>query len=72
MAIIETTAIAERQVEWTPKGWDWSSRKLVIVRNGGIKEMPLLDYYFLNKDIDGAIEFLQAIKRAMKESKTNG
>ncbi len=64
-------AIAERQVEWTPNGWGWSSRKECIIRDGEIVNggMPLLDYYFLNKDIDGAIEFLQAIKRAMAETK---
>ncbi len=68
---VKVMAIAERNIEWQPRGWDWSSRKNCIVRNGeiGTGGMPLLDYYLLNKDIDGAIEFLQAIKRAMAETK---
>jgi hypothetical protein len=67
--MVKTEAIAERQVEWIPDGWDWASRKTGVVRDGGLQGSITLDYYFLNKDIDGAIEFLKQIKRAMAETK---
>jgi len=62
-------AIAERQVEWTPKGFSWSSRKVAIIRDGKLNKMPLLEGYFVEADPDGCIEFIQAIKRAMAETR---
>ena len=66
---IKLESIAERRVEWIPNGWDWSSNKTAIIRDGKLEIMPLLDHYFVEKDPDGAIEFLQAIKRAMAETR---
>lgn len=55
-------------MDWIPDGWDRDSRKSAIIRDGEITTMPVIEGYFLNKDIDGAIEFLQSIKRAMAET----
>jgi len=38
---VKVMAIAERQIEWIPNGWDWGSRKQCIVRDGKIaREIP--------------------------------
>ncbi len=61
--------IAERQIQWIPIGWDFFSRKGAVVRDGKLETTLSLDGYFVTADIDGAIEFLQAIKRAMAETR---
>lgn len=65
---VTTEAIAERQVEWIPQGYGWSSRKTAIIRDGKIDQFPGIAGYFVEKDPDGCVEFIQAIKRAMAET----
>ena len=65
---VKVEAVTERQVEWTPKGWGWSSCKVAIIRDGKIDRFPQIDGYFVEADPDGCIEFIQAIKRAMAET----
>jgi len=68
---ITVETINERQVEWTPKGCGSSSRKLAIIRDGKIDELLQIDSYLINADIDGYIEFIQAVKQAMIDTKKN-
>ena len=67
--VVTTEAIAEREVGWTPKGWRRSSRKVAIVRDGKLEQFPQMDVYYVEADPDGCIEFIQAIKRAMAETR---
>ena len=66
--MIETTAVLKRQIDWIPDEWSRSSRRTATIQDGILQEMSLLDYCFVQKDIDGAIEFLKAIKEAMTET----
>lgn len=66
---VKTESIAERQVEWIPKGYAWSSHKTAIIRDGKIDQFPKIDGYFVEADPDGCVEFIQAIKRAMAETR---
>jgi len=71
MAEIKTVTIesvAERQVEWVPKGYGWACRKVAVIRDGKIDIFPRIDGYFVGADPDGCVEFIQAIKRAMAET----
>jgi len=65
---ITVEAVAERQVEWVPKGWGKASRIVAIIRDGKIDRFPQVDGYFVEADPDGCIEFIRAIKRAMAET----
>ena len=68
---VEIKAIAERQVEWTPKGYSWSSKKTAIIRDGKLEVFPDVQGYFVEADPDGCIEFFQAIKQAIAETREN-
>jgi len=68
---VETVAIAERRIDWTPKGYSFSSNRVAIIRDGKISEFPKIEGYFVEADPDGCIEFIQAIKKAMAETRKN-
>ena len=67
MSEVKVVAITERNIKWTPGGY--SESKEAIIRDGKINYLPTLERYIVEADPDGAIEFLQAIKRAMAETR---
>ena len=66
---VDTRAIAERQVRWRPKGYGSSSDTVAIIRDGALGGLPVIERYHVQADPDGCIEFFQAIKRAMAETR---
>ena len=69
MGQIETKTITERRVEWTPRGYGGNSRKVAVIRDGGIAKLSQIDGYLVEADPDGCIEFFQVIKEAMAETR---
>ena len=65
---VKTEVVNERQIEWIPKGYTWRNRKTAIIRDGALYHLPQLEAYLVEAGIDGCIEFIQAIKRAMDET----
>lgn len=66
---VETTAITEREVVWTPKGYGWPSHQVAIIQDGKLYQFPQIAGYLVEADLDGCIEFIQAIKKAMAETR---
>jgi len=70
--VVIVTTVMERRVTWTPKGWNSPSTKTAVIRDGKLKGNIVMESYFLEADSDGAVEFLQEIKRAITETKKKG
>jgi hypothetical protein len=68
--MIKKNYVSERTITWVPEGWDYSSRIDAIIRNGELRQDLELPYYMLNKDMFGAIAFLQAIKDEMYNTRS--
>ncbi len=64
---IEVANVNEINIDYCPK--DSHEHLTATVRDICLTNMTMIDIHFVRADIDGAIAFLQAIKKALSETK---
>ncbi len=58
---IEVTTVSEINIDY--------GRLVATIRDRYLTDMTKIDIFFVRNDIDGTIAFLQAIKKALSETK---